>query len=168
MPFNLTSSQPIRDLLREIGGEEAAQVMEAPTFSVCVNEHGQMFVSITPGKVRLSSPLRDPRIHFPPRKQTATAIFIGCQRRRACSNTALSCKKTKHTTSTSAVRSKISAKLVFRKLCVILPTIMRVTACVSSSRNIGQAIPLRTSLRQGQQGDDVKSICPRKLQNPVF
>ena len=54
MPFNLTSSQPIRDLLREIGGEEAAQVMATPTFSVCVNEHGQMFVSVTAGKVRLS------------------------------------------------------------------------------------------------------------------
>lgn len=52
MPFNLTSLQPVRDLLREIGGEEAAKVMPTPTFSVCVNEQGQMFVRVTAGEVR--------------------------------------------------------------------------------------------------------------------
>ncbi|CAN0521238.1 unnamed protein product [Ectocarpus sp. 12 AP-2014] len=50
MPYNMTSFQPIRDLLREIGGEEAAKTMPTPTFSVCVNEQGQMFVRVTAGK----------------------------------------------------------------------------------------------------------------------
>ncbi|CAB1097818.1 unnamed protein product [Ectocarpus sp. CCAP 1310/34] len=50
MPYNMTSFQPIRDLLREIGGEEAAKTMPTPTFSVCVNEQGQMFVRVTAGE----------------------------------------------------------------------------------------------------------------------
>lgn len=52
MPYNMTSFQPVRDLLREIGGEEAAKTMPTPTFSVCVNEKGQMFVRVTAGEVR--------------------------------------------------------------------------------------------------------------------
>lgn len=51
LPYNMTSFQPIRDLLREIGGEEAAKTMPTPTFSVCVNEKGQMFVRVTAGEV---------------------------------------------------------------------------------------------------------------------
>ena len=51
MAYNMTSFQPIRDLLREIGGEEAAKTMPTPTFSVCVNEKGQMFVRVTAGEV---------------------------------------------------------------------------------------------------------------------
>lgn len=47
----MTSFQPIRDLLREIGGEEAAKTMPTPSFSVCVNEKGQMFVRVTAGEV---------------------------------------------------------------------------------------------------------------------
>ncbi|CAN0401255.1 unnamed protein product, partial [Ectocarpus fasciculatus] len=50
MPYNMTSFQPIRNLLREIGGEEAAKTMPTPTFSVCVNEQGQMFVRVTAGE----------------------------------------------------------------------------------------------------------------------
>eukprot|EP00903_Cladosiphon_okamuranus_P011682 g10988.t1 len=50
MAYNMTSFQPIRDLLREIGGEEAAKTMPTPTFSVCVNEKGQMFVRVTAGE----------------------------------------------------------------------------------------------------------------------
>lgn len=51
MAYNMTSFQPIRDLLREIGGEEAAKTMPTPTFSVCVNEKGRMFVRVTAGEV---------------------------------------------------------------------------------------------------------------------
>lgn len=51
MAYNMTSFQPIRDLLREIGGEEAAKTMPTPTFSVCVNEKGQMLVRVTAGEV---------------------------------------------------------------------------------------------------------------------
>ena len=51
LPYNMTSFQPIRDLLREIGGEEAAKTMPTPTFSVCVNDKGQMFVRVTAGEV---------------------------------------------------------------------------------------------------------------------
>lgn len=51
MPFNLASHQPIKDLLKEIGGEEAAKAMPTPSFSLCVNEQGQMFVRVTGGEV---------------------------------------------------------------------------------------------------------------------
>lgn len=51
MPFNLTSLQPVKDLLREIAGEEAAKVMPTPTFSLCVNEQGQMILRVSAGKV---------------------------------------------------------------------------------------------------------------------
>ena len=51
MPFNLASSQAIKELLREIGGEEATKTMPTPTFSLCVNEQGQMFVRVLAGKV---------------------------------------------------------------------------------------------------------------------
>lgn len=51
MPFNLASHQPIKDLLKEIGGEEAAKAMPTPSFSLRVNEQGQMFVRVTAGEV---------------------------------------------------------------------------------------------------------------------
>lgn len=51
MPYNLTSLDSIRNMLRELGGEEAAKVMPPPTFSLCVNKQGRMFVRITPGEV---------------------------------------------------------------------------------------------------------------------
>lgn len=51
IPYNMCSLQAIRDLLREIGGEEAAKAMPAPDFAICQNEKGQMFLRITVGKV---------------------------------------------------------------------------------------------------------------------
>lgn len=51
MPFNLAIHQPIKDLLKEIGGEEAAKAMPTPSFSLCVNEQGQMFVRVAAGEV---------------------------------------------------------------------------------------------------------------------
>ncbi|CAM9751456.1 unnamed protein product, partial [Hapterophycus canaliculatus] len=50
MAYNMTGHQPIRDLLREIGGEEAAKSMPPPTFTMCVNEQGQMFLRVTAGE----------------------------------------------------------------------------------------------------------------------
>ncbi|CAM9101157.1 unnamed protein product, partial [Scytosiphon promiscuus] len=50
MAYNMTGHQPIRDLLREIGGEEAAKAMAPPTFTMCVNDQGQMFLRVTAGE----------------------------------------------------------------------------------------------------------------------